>query len=131
MGHKYGANALTVQRMIGLKSYKTAWAWLHKFRRAMVRPGRSRLHGVVEADETYVGGEEEGVRGRYTETKAIVAIAVELKSEGFGRVRLRRIPNVRRGTLGAFAVEAIERGSTVRTDALDRIREPQAARLQP
>lgn len=117
MGHKYGANALTVQSMLGLKSYKTAWSWLHKFRRAMVRPGRSRLSGVVEVDETYVGGEEEGARGRYTETKAIVAIAVELKSQGFGRIRLQRVPNVRRGTLGAFAVEAIERRSIVRTDA--------------
>jgi hypothetical protein len=75
MGHKYGTNALTVQRMLGVKSYKTAWSWLHKLRRAMVRPDRKLLSGVVEVDETYVGGEEEGGRGRFTETKAIVAIA--------------------------------------------------------
>lgn len=56
-GHKYGANAANVKRMLGLKSYKTAWSWLHKFRRAMVRPGRDRLSGVIEVDETYVGGE--------------------------------------------------------------------------
>lgn len=54
MGHKYGANSLTVQRMLGVKSYKPAWSWLHKLRRAMVRPDRSRLGGVVEVDETYV-----------------------------------------------------------------------------
>ena len=48
VGHKYGANALNVKRMLGVNSYKTAWSWLHKLRRAMVRPDRDRLLGVVE-----------------------------------------------------------------------------------
>jgi len=61
---KHGASALALQRLLGLGSYQTAWAWLHKLRRAMVRPGRDRLSGLVEVDETYVGGEEVGVRGR-------------------------------------------------------------------
>ena len=61
---KGGASALELQRVLGLGSYVTAWTWLHKFRRAMVRPGRNRLVGRVEVDETYVGGVEEGVRGR-------------------------------------------------------------------
>ncbi len=116
-GHKYGANALTVKRMLGVKSYKTAWSWLHKLRRAMVRPDRDKLSGAVEVDETYVGGEEPGGRGRYTETKAIVAIAVEIKEVGYGRARLRRIPNVRRATLESFVKDMIEPGSVVRTDA--------------
>ena len=60
---KNGASALGLQRVLGLGSYKTAWTWLHKFRRAMVRPGRDRLTGRVEVDETYLGGLEEGVRG--------------------------------------------------------------------
>jgi hypothetical protein len=70
--HKYGTNATIVRHVLGLNSYKTAWSWLHKLRRAMVRPGRDRLLGVVEVDEMYVGGNEKGVHGRQTEKKAIV-----------------------------------------------------------
>ena len=61
---KTGASALGLQRILGLGSYETAWAWLHKLRRAMVRPDRDRLSGKVEVDETYVGGEKPGKRGR-------------------------------------------------------------------
>jgi len=74
---KNGASALAVQRILGLGSYTTAWIWLHKLRRAMVRPGRDRLSGRVEVDETYLGAVEEGTRGRQKETKALVAIACE------------------------------------------------------
>lgn len=117
-GHKYGANALNVQRMLGLKSYGTAWAWLHKYRRAMVRPDRDRLSGIVEVDEAYVGGEEPGARGRYTETKAVVAIAVEIPDEDnrLGRVRMRRIPDVSAKPLQSFVSEAVAPGSSVLTD---------------
>ena len=76
---KHGVSALGLQRILGLGSYQTAWAWLHKLRRAMVRPGRDLLGGAVEV-ETYVGGRETGVVGRQTKTKSIVAIAAE--SEG-------------------------------------------------
>ena len=69
---KNGASALGLQRVLGLGSYKTAWTWLHKLRRAMVRPGRDRLSGRVEVDETYLGGLEEGVRGRQTDAKALI-----------------------------------------------------------
>jgi transposase-like protein len=116
-GHKYGANALTIKRMLGVKSYQTAWAWLHKFRRAMVRPGRDRLAGTVEVDEAYVGGKEKGARGRYTEKKAIVAIAVEiLDARGLGRVRLRRVPDVSGQALGPFVNETVEPRTRVLTD---------------
>src|SRR5664279_1329241 len=87
---KTGASALGLQRILGLGSYETAWLWLHKLRPAMVRSGRDRLTGCVEVDETYVGGPEEGVQGRETHEKSIVAIAVEVHSpKGFGRVRMR------------------------------------------
>ena len=66
---KNGVSALGLQRVLGLGSYQTAWAWLHKLRRAMVRPGRDRLTGEVEVDETYLGGTEAGKRGRQTEKK--------------------------------------------------------------
>ena len=91
---KFGGSALGLKRVLGLGSYQTAWSWLHKMRRAMVRPGRDRLSGYVEVDETYVGGEEKGVHGRQTHKKAIVAIAVEVRSpKGFGRIRMRRVPD--------------------------------------
>ena len=85
---KSGGSALGLQQVLGLGSYQTAWSWLHKLRRAMVRPGRDRLNGCVEVDETYVGGEEEGVRGRQAEDKAIVVVAAEQDGRGIGRIRL-------------------------------------------
>ena len=90
---KNGASALGLQRVLGLGSYKTAWTWLHKLRRAMVRPGRDRLSGRVEVDETYLGGLEEGVRGRQTDAKALIVVAAEEDGAGIGRVRIRTIPN--------------------------------------
>lgn len=115
---KNGASALGVQRVLGLGSYKTAWAWLHKLRRAMVRPGRDRLSGSVEVDETYWGSEEEGVIGRRTHTKALVIVAAQAEGVGIGRIRMRRIPNLTKVTLQRFIAEAIEPGSRVRTDGL-------------
>jgi transposase-like protein len=114
---KHGANAMGLQRVLGLRSYETAWTWLHKLRRPMVRPGRDRLQGTVEVDESYVGGEEEGAIGRYTKTKAIVAIAVEIHSpKGFGRVRIQRVSGVSAADLTPFVRAAIEPGSMVHTD---------------
>ena len=114
---KHGASALGLQRVLGLGSYQTAWTWLHKLRRAMVRPGRERLRGRVEVDETYVGGAEEGgKRGRGAE-KEIVAIAVEvLAPRGFGRVRMRRVPDVSGASLIPFVGNFVEPGSEIRTD---------------
>lgn len=114
---KFGGNALGLQRVVGFGSYQTAWTWLHKMRRAMIRPGRDRLSGNVEVDETYVGGEETGVHGRETYKKAIVAIAIEVHSpKGFGRVRLRRVPDASAASLTPFVCDTIEPGSVVRTD---------------
>jgi hypothetical protein len=82
-GQKHGVSALGLQRVLGLGSYQTAWAMLHRFREAMVRPGRERLSGWVEVDEAYVRGVEGAGYGRETATKSIVAIAVEIeKSQG-------------------------------------------------
>lgn len=113
---KNGISAMGLQRELGFSRYETAWTWLHKLRRAMVRPDRDRLSGLVEIDETYVGGDAEGLRGRGAEKKHIVVIAAEEKPEGMGRIRLRRIPNASGKSLRAFVQDVVEPGATIRTD---------------
>ncbi|MFP7756461.1 IS1595 family transposase [Thermodesulfobacteriota bacterium B35] len=114
---KFGGNALGLQRILGLGSYQTAWSWLHKLRRAMVVPGRDLLHGHIEVDETYVGGEEEGLSGRQIERKAIVVVAVEVfEPKGFGRIRLQQIPDVSKNSLVGFIRQVISPGSVILTD---------------
>jgi len=115
---KHGASALGLQRVLGLGSYQTAWTWLHKLRRAMVRAGRERLQGSVEVDETYVGGEASGgKRGRGAEHKEIVVIAVEvLRPKGFGRIRMRRVPDVSGDSLVPCIRDVAEPGSEILTD---------------
>ena len=115
---KAGTSALTLQHLLGLGSYQTAWAWLHKLRRAMVRPGRDRLSGEVEVDETLLGGLG-GAQGRSTATKALIVVAAEAVGRGTGRIRMRRIPDGSAATLQAFVEETIERGSTIHTDGWD------------
>lgn len=114
---KTGISALGLQRELGLRSYKTAWAWLHKLRRAMVRPGRDRLTGHVEVDEAYIGGVHPGRGGRQTETKALVAVAVQVEArQRLGRIRLRRLVDASGESLTGFVQDVIEPGSLVHTD---------------
>ena len=114
---KYGANALGLQRVLSLGSYQTAWEWLHRLRRAMVRPGRDQLTGCVQVDETYVGGRKSGKPGRGAEGKALVAIAVEDKApEGLGRIRLAQVMDASADSLGGFVQDMIAPGSMVKTD---------------
>ncbi len=113
---KNGASAMGLQRVLGLQSYKTAWTWLHKLRRAMVRPDRDRLTGRVEVDEAYVGGLEEGVRGRQTERKALIIIAAQEDGPGIGRIRMRRIVDASAESLVPFVQGSVEVGSIVHTD---------------
>jgi len=114
---KNGVAAKTLHRLLEFGSYQTAWAILHRFRKAMVRKGRERLTGEVEVDETLVGGPKEGLRGRGATGKVLVAVAVEiLKPTGFGRCRLRIIPNAEASTLRSFLQDYVEPGSVVITD---------------
>ena len=115
---KNGASAANLQQVLGLGSYQTAWTWLHKLRRAMVRPGRDRLSGRVEVDETFIGGGEENQPGRRTEKNALIVIAAEEDGRGIGRIRMSRIPNASRNNLQGFIQQVIEPGSVVHTDGL-------------
>jgi transposase-like protein len=112
---KNGASAANVQQVLGLGSYLTAWTWLQKLRRAMVRPGRDCLGGRVEVDETYVGGEGEGKAGRGTD-KALVAIAVEEDGSGMGRIRMAQVADATRESLHRFIRASIQPGSMIHTD---------------
>jgi transposase-like protein len=111
---KTGASAKGLQQVLGLGSYETAWTWLHKLRRAMVRPGRDRLTGRVEVDQTLVGGVEEG--HRRTEKKALIAVAVEQVGAGMGRVRMRQIADGSADALRRFVEDAVSPGSVLHTD---------------
>lgn len=115
---KYGANALGLQRTLGLGNYETAWQCVHKLRRAMVRPGRDPLTGCVQVDESYVGGRKKpGKRGRGAGGKVLVGIAVEDKgAEGIGRIRLQPLADASAKSLEGFAEAMIAPGSTVLTD---------------
>ncbi|MBT9151774.1 MAG: hypothetical protein DDT40_01970 [candidate division WS2 bacterium] len=116
VAQKNGVSAIGLQRVSGIGSYRTAWTWLHKFRRLMVFPGRDRLSGKVEVDETLVGGKKAGKRGRGAEGKTLVAIAIEIQEKGTGRVRLSVIPVASKKVLVKFINENIEEGSTLVTD---------------
>jgi transposase-like protein len=113
---KNGASAVAIQQVLGLGSYMTAWTWLHKLRRAMVRPGRERLHGRVEVDETQVGAEEMDSNDDSSIQKVLVVIAAEENGNGIGRIRMVRIPDASRTALHAFVRQTIEPGSVVHTD---------------
>lgn len=113
---KNGLSAKTLERTLGT-SYRTAWAMLQRFRVAMVRSERERLSGAVEVDETLVGGVERGgKRGRGT-SKPIVIIAVEVKETmGFGRVRMRHVPDASGANLQPFICDVVTQGANVHTD---------------
>ena len=113
---KGGCSALEISRRFGLR-YATAWTWLHKLRGAMDRRFGDPLEGIVELDESYLGGfMPGGRRGRSTESKCIVVGAAECRGEHIGRIRLRHMPMATAAELTTFALTSIVAGSTLRTD---------------
>jgi transposase-like protein len=118
---KGGIAATELQRQMGFGSYQTAWSWLHKIRKAMVRPERQPLADRVEADETYLGGARPGRRGRGAAGKALVAGAVESgrgKARGrrLGRLRLAVVPDASARSLEPFFGRNVAKPAAVATD---------------
>jgi transposase-like protein len=116
MAQKTGVSAKNLKEFIGFGSYQTIWGWLHKLRSVMVCPGRDRLRGSVEVDETYIGGKEKGKRGRGAENKVLVAVAIERVNDKLGRVRFRCIEDASEENLIPFVCDMVEPGSKVITD---------------
>jgi transposase-like protein len=115
---KDGISALALKRALEIGSYQTAWAMLHRLRSVLVRPGRDRLQGEVEVDETYIGGQEPGLRGgRRKGKKVLVGVAVERREpKGFGRCRMVPIPDASAESLRCFLTDNVEPGARVITD---------------
>jgi transposase-like protein len=118
VNQKHGVSALGVQRVLGV-TYLTAWRWLHKLRRAMVRPGRDRLAGTVEVDEVYIGGERPGKRGRGAAGKALVLVIAQADGPRMGRIRLVRVANASQSALTPAIQGSVEPKSQVLTDGWD------------
>jgi transposase-like protein len=113
---KSGVNAVTLQQMLGLGSYHTAWCWLQKLRTCTIFPDRKSLSGEVEADEFYLGGERSGKRGRGADHKCKVAVAVERQGKKLGRLRLQVIDDCSSAQLLPFVKDNVLPGSKVSTD---------------
>jgi transposase-like protein len=116
---KDGISAQHLQRALEIGSYQTAWAMLHRLRQVLVRPGRDRLAGTVEVDETYIGGEEPGLPGgRARGKKVLIGIAVEVRPpRGIGRCRIAPVADGSAASLHPFVTGVVEPGATVVTDA--------------
>ena len=115
---KDGISALSLQRTLEIGSYQTVWAMLHRLRSVLVRPGRDRLTGRVEVDETFIGGEEKGLAGGRARGKEVLTgVAVEvLEPKGFGRCRMMPLADATSASLHAFVKDTVEPGATVTSD---------------
>ena len=118
---KRGVSAVLLQRQLGLSRYETAWMMLHKLRRAMVNATREPLHGDVEVDDTWIGGQQAGLRGSRQlkgRRAALVLVAVEKRGKRSGRVRMAVIPDFKKATIDKFLARNVASGSTIHTDGL-------------
>jgi transposase-like protein len=116
VSQKHGISALGLQRVLGLTRYETTWIMLHKLRSAMVRPGSDRLVGPVQVDEIFIGGAHPGKRGRGTEGKTLVVVAVEVKNKRPGRIRLHKIKDASGASLIPAIKESVQPQGEIRTD---------------
>jgi len=119
---KNGVSALGLQRVLGFGSYETAWAWMHKLRRAMVRPDRDLLSGVVELDEVYIGNESRGRAGGVKDRCAAMVAVESAPGRKLGRVRMQIAGLAGSAGLVDFAQRVIKPGSHIKTDGALHLR---------
>ena len=119
---KNGMSSQGVQRWLGFGSYETAWAWMQKLRRAMVRPERELLAGVVELDEVFIGNESRGKAGGVKDNCAAMIAVESMGGRKLGRVRIEVAPTARSADLVAFADRVIAKGSLIKTDGATNLR---------
>ncbi len=113
---KNGMSAQTLSSTLGT-AYRVAWAMLHRYRIAMVRAEREPLRGDVEVDEIFVGGIDRGGKPGRGTRKSIVVIAAEIeRPKGFGRVRMRHVPDASGASLVSFVRDVVAPDATVITD---------------
>lgn len=116
---KNGISALGIQRLLDLGSYQTSWTLLHKLRSAMVNPERGKLSGLVEVDETFIGGivPRKSTKNHRNKRKIVVLIAIELlEPKGFGRVRLRHVTSATKESINQFIIDVVKPGSVIYSD---------------
>lgn len=114
---KSGISMLSLQRMLGIKTYKTVWTMGHKIRKAMAdRDEHYQLTGLVEMDETFIGPKKPGPPGRGAKGKATVLIAVESRDKHAGFAVMRHVPKADGEHILAIAQEKMERQTSIRTD---------------
>jgi transposase-like protein len=118
VSRKTGISGVGLAGELGIKRLKTGWQLLSTIRTGMIRPGREKLNGIVEVDEIFIGGVHKGKRGRGSDGKVMVLVAVEdrLKPVGIGRIRMQIITDASSETLLKSVKEMIEPGSTIKTD---------------
>lgn len=119
IAQKGGVSAKGLQKVLGIRSYKTALIWLQKLRLLTGDPKRQKLSGTIEVDETLVGGKKTGKRGRGAEGKTLVVITIEILEKGTGRIRVAKVASATKKNLLSFIVDNIEKGSTIVTDGLN------------
>ncbi len=111
VARKNGISAKDLQRILGFGSYETAWSWMHKLRRCMVRANRPPLNGDVMVDDAHLGSKSPHT-GRPGSTKAAIFVAAELG----GRVRLEHTPDLSTRSVSSFVSRNTTEQSCVTTD---------------
>lgn len=112
---KKGISSTELSRKLGLRQ-KTCWTFKQKVMRAMKSSGKHKIKGKAEADETVVGGQEEGTKGRKNKKKKLAVFAIERKGKGISRMYGKVIKQSNSKELGAFLESVLEKDAHIKTD---------------
>ena len=115
---KTGISILTLQRLLEISTYRTAWMMSHKIRKAMAdRDSRYTLSGLVEMDDSFYGTKHaKGKRGRGADKKSSVIVSVQVKDDHAEFTSLKVVNAISKENVNDLAEENINKGSTITTD---------------